>query len=70
MLLAKILKLKKFKYFLPDDRDYHSNSDRRRKCQQILNKFLKQKFSDIRVYRFALYDIDYTYELAQAADTD
>lgn len=70
MLEAKILDLKMFEDFLPDYYQYHYTNDGRRKNQQILNKFFKQNFSIIKVYRLGLYDTDYTYVLGQVADTD
>ncbi len=69
MLEAKILELNKFEDFLPDYYQYNYTDDGRRKNQQILNKFFKQNFSIIRVYRLGLYDTDYTYVLGQVADT-
>lgn len=70
MLEANTFHLKRFQDLLPDYHQYYYNGDSRRKTQQILSKFFKQCFSEVRVYHLALYDIDYTYILGQVAGAD
>ncbi|BAZ14227.1 hypothetical protein NIES4071_60670 [Calothrix sp. NIES-4071] len=70
MLEAKAFHLKRFQDLLPDYHQSYYNDDSRRKTQQILSKFFKQFFSEVRIYHLALYDIDYTYILGQVAGAD
>ena len=70
MLEAKTLHLRKFQDLSPDYDQYYYYDDYRRKTQQVLSKFFRQYFLDVRVYHLTLFDTDHTYILGQVAGAD
>lgn len=69
-MIANVLQKKRFINLSSDYHQHSYNDDKRRKTIYTLNNFLKQTFSSINLYHFAMYDNDYTYIIGETPDKD